>query len=83
MFAKVRVEDVRERDWEAEDVVAMAGNEHVVMLQSVFQSARSHGNCPVVVGLVTPGVGRGNGEEVVVEWVLRKILSSVFQYGVW
>lgn len=83
MFAKVRVEDVRERDWEAEDVVAMAGNEHVVMLQSVFQSTRSHGSCPVVVGLVTPGVGRGNGEEVVVEWVLRKNLSSVFQYGVW
>lgn len=64
-------------------MVAMAGNEHVVMLQSVFQSTRSHGSCPVVVGLVTPGVGRGNGEEVVVEWVLRKNLSSVFQYGVW
>lgn len=65
-------------------MVAMVGNEHVVMLWSVFQSARSHGSCPVVVGLVTPGVGRRNEEEVVVElWVLRKILSSAFQYGVW
>lgn len=64
-------------------MVAMAGNEHAVMLWPVFQSARSYGSCPLVVGLVTPGVGRGNGEEVVVEWVLRKNLSSVFQYGVW